>query len=73
LTQGTARAKELKKTNSASFAFGEDDEGAQHTKNTFNEGKLIQANNNLMMKKPMTASSDHHSRQTALINAQGGI
>jgi hypothetical protein len=60
LTQGTSRVRELKKTNSASFVFGEEE--TQPAKNTFNEGKLMQAKNNLMMKKPMTASSDHYSR-----------
>jgi hypothetical protein len=59
LTQGTSRVRELKKTNSASFVFGEEE---TQPKNTFNEGKLMQAKNNLMMKKPMTASSDHYSR-----------
>jgi hypothetical protein len=39
--------------------FGEE----EIPKNTFNEGKLLQARNNLMMKKPMTVSSEaHHSR-----------
>ena len=36
-TQGTDRVKELKKTNSASFVFGEE----EIPKNTFNEGKLL--------------------------------
>ena len=58
--EGTSsRVRELKKTNSASFVFGEEE---TQPKNTFNEGKLMQAKNNLMMKKPMTASSDHYSR-----------